>query len=79
MESWMISDNTAENTATFMVNTCLNCQRAFDPTLPPLVRPHCIAISAGWAYCVRHYNEGHTPEYDLPEWTPAGCDVKLPK
>lgn len=79
MKSWMLSWFTIQNSATFVSNTCLTCQRFFNEALRATGRPICILNTYDWARCYQEYMEGHPPEYDLPEWDPLKCGVKIEK
>jgi hypothetical protein len=79
MKNFMLSWFSIENSATFAANTCLYCQRLFDVPLQNAVRPLCILPSYHGQQIFKHANEGNPIEYDLPNWDPLACSVKIDK
>ena len=77
--SWMTGWFSMENDASFAFNTCLTCQRLWDPSLVPAAKPICLLGSYGGQYLLDEFTAGHPVEYTLPEWEPALCGMKLDK
>jgi len=76
---WQRRVESIENTCTFFVQTCLDCQRAWNPALVDEARPICIIPSFYADMAQRHYDDGHPFASDLPEWFPLGCTHHLSK
>jgi len=79
MYNWMKNWFTIENSATFMFTFCLTCQRFWNPSLRPLARPICLLNTYDYARALEKFNAGNPVEYDLPEYVPLKCGVKIDK
>ena len=77
MYSWMRSWFTMENSATYIFNVCLTCQRMWDPDLVDAGKPICILRTWHAERILERYDAGNPVECDLPEWLPIGCGMKL--
>jgi len=68
-----------ENTAAFMANTCISCNRFWHGELQAEARPVCIIPSYDCQQIREHWESGHDYPYDLPEWFPLGCSYHMDK
>lgn len=76
---WQRDMKSIENSATFIVQTCISCARFYNASLRPAARPICILPSYDAAEQLKHYNDGHPYYYELPEWDPLGCSYHMDK
>lgn len=76
---WQRNISSIENSATFTYNTCIDCARAWNPTLQPEARPICVMNSYDFAENYAHYMAGNPYYYELPEWDPLGCSYHMDK
>ena len=79
IRSWMMTWFSMENSATFMFNVCLTCQRLWNQSLVDEAQPICKLSTWDYVECLRELNEGHPVEYQLPYYNPLTCSMKLEK
>lgn len=76
---WQRRVESIENTCTFFVQTCTDCDRFWTPALQDEARPFCILPSFFAAMALQRYDDGNPFDSNLPEWFPLGCAYHMDK